>query len=375
MVGLLGLVAVAGLCCPTARAQVIPATEGLFQRPVPAGAITPVANAPGSPTPSALTMAVDAVPVSPLLPPPAGPPPNVPGPYFEHDPLLDPAQLPQPGWFADADVALLFTHIERESFLAGTPVGFVSTTPAALIGAKSGLNGVPAAYVPQAHLDAAISPRFQFGYRLPAGFGEIALSYRFMSMTGDQEFINNDGAGHLHGRFDLQVADLEYGSHELSLWTWADMRWNVGIRFATLFFDDNLSTPGGLAPGGDNVVDQRFSNHYYGFGPKWGLQLAGCLYEQELSWLVKLDGSFLFGRISQRYAETSPSGNHAFFTTSMVAPTLNVQAGLHWRAGDGLDLFGGYQFEYWWDTARIPAIDSRGEFYDQGVVVRASVRW
>jgi hypothetical protein len=29
----------------------------------------------------------------------------------------------------------------------------------------------------------------------------------------------------------------------------------------------------------------------------------------------------------------------------------------------------------WWEVGRIPVIDSRGEFYDQGIVGRVSWRW
>jgi hypothetical protein len=355
LTGLLTLATALGCCCPAARAQ--------------------ETGADRIATSTALSLSVAGIEVSPLLPPPAEPPRDLPGPYLVPDPLLDPPQLPPLGWFAETDAALLLMHIERNSFLAMPP-------PLVAAGAKGGLNGLPLGYVPQAHLNPLVSPRLQFGYRLPAGFGEIALSYRFMATMGDQVFVNNNGPASLRGRFDFNVADLTYASHELSLWSWADMRWHIGLRFANVFFDDRLSQPFALAAG-DGVIEQRFSDHFYGFGPVFGLQLSGNLHEQMLSWLIRVEGSWVFGRISQSYSQFgpavdaggSPLGFRAPFSTSQDAPNLNVQAGLCCRPRPGLDLFAGYQFEYWWEVGRLGGVDSRGEFYDQGIVLRASYCW
>ncbi len=286
--------------------------------------------------------------------------------------MLDLPQLPPLGWFAEVDTALLLMHVERQSFLASPP-------PLVTAGAKAGAGGFPLGYVPQAHLDGTVSPRFQVGYRLPSGFGEFALSYRFLATTGEQTFVNNNGPSSLRGRLDLNVADLTYASHEISLWSCADMRWHVGGRFSNVFFDDHLSTPQALAAAGDGVSDQRFSNHFYGFGPVFGLQLTGHVEEASaLTWLVRIEGAWVFGRIGQSYSQVGPlpgPGFKAPFSSSQDAPTLNVQAGLRWRARPGLDLFAGYQFEYWWEVGRLGNIDSRGEFYDQGIIARASLCW
>jgi hypothetical protein len=161
------------------------------------------------------------------------------------------------------------------------------------------------------------------------------------------------------------------------------MRWHIGARFANLFFDDQLSTPLAQAAVGDGVSDQRFSNHFYGFGPVFGVQLSGHVHENVLTWLVRLDASWAFGRIGQSYSQAGPgvlaNGLPQSFTvpfsSSQDSPNINLQAGLRWRAGPGVDVFAGYQFEYWWNIGRIGNIASSGEFYNQGIVVRASYCW
>src|SRR5262249_35246262 len=145
-----------------------------------------------------------------------------------------------------------------------------SPPPLVAAGAKAGAGGLPPGYVPQAHLDGTVSPRFQVGYRLPAGFGEFALSYRFLATQGEQTFVNNNGPSDLRARPDLNVPALTYPSHEISLWPLADMRWPIGTRFANVFFDDRLATPPTLAAAGDGVAEQRFSSHFYGLGPVFG---------------------------------------------------------------------------------------------------------
>jgi hypothetical protein len=391
---------VVGLCGPAARAQAPPVLPRFLPDPstIPTGpdldaGLMPVRAAVAPPpTPfsgsrdpvantNALLLSVGSVGVSPELPPPAVAPVGLPEPYFVPDRLLDPPELPPLGWFAEADASLLLMHIERQSFTASSipplAAGFAGN------GSKGGLNGLPQAYVPQAHLNPLVSPRLQVGYRLPAGFGEVTLTYRFMATSGDQDFVNNNGPSNLRGRFNFNTVDLDYASHEMSLWTWADMRWHLGCRFANIYFDDHLVSGLALTPAGDGVADQRFTNYFYGFGPVFGLQLSGHLHDETLTWLLRIDGNWTFGRVAQSYSQLGPAtdaagfpvGFKAPFSTSADATSLNVQAGLRWRARPCLDFFAGYQFEYWWNVGRIVLLGSTGEFYDQGIVFRASYRW
>ena len=88
-------------------------------------------------------------------------------PYFDCDPKLDPFCLPQPGWVADVEVDVNLPHVSD---------GIHDTVT--LGGVKSQVA------VGNARLDWTGSPLFQLGYRLPDGFGEFDLSYRFITSRG-----------------------------------------------------------------------------------------------------------------------------------------------------------------------------------------------
>ncbi len=136
------------------------------------------------PTPASPTVAEIApgvIPDSPLaaaladvqpgpLPPPATAPANLPGPYFEHDRLLDPAELPQPGWLGEIQAIAANPHVRYWSRINGSV-----EIPG--IGTRN-------VSVPGAHLAWAASPSVLLGYRLPAGFGEFTVGYREMASAG-----------------------------------------------------------------------------------------------------------------------------------------------------------------------------------------------
>src|SRR5260370_18349387 len=85
-------------------------------------------------------------------------------PYFQFDPLLDLPGLPQPGWFAGAEVGLFGTHLTNQLAEQVTVPGPAPNTVA----------------LPSAPLNWTVAPRFEVGRRLSSGFGEISLSYRFL---------------------------------------------------------------------------------------------------------------------------------------------------------------------------------------------------
>ena len=86
-------------------------------------------------------------------------------PYFQCDPRLDPADLPHPGWLFD---------VERASWGAASWSAW-----------EKPLRPLPdVGNVPMATLDWTISPRFELGYRLPSGFGEFDIAYRFLLRRG-----------------------------------------------------------------------------------------------------------------------------------------------------------------------------------------------
>jgi hypothetical protein len=108
-----------------------------------------------------------------LLAPPAQPPCTplpIPGPYFELDPRLDPPPLPPPGWFTDLDIGIVDPHVKNR--LLNTVTIFPGTADFV--------------HVPSADLDWTVAPRFEVGYRLPSGFGEVVFGYRYEQVHEDR---------------------------------------------------------------------------------------------------------------------------------------------------------------------------------------------
>src|SRR5262249_21281262 len=157
---------VGGALAPQARAQ--------------APAAAPAASDAGAPDFLRTLPRPPDAPAS-LLAPPVPPGPEAPplfGPYFEPHPLLDPPTWPAPGWLATAEVAAIHPHLQtqlRNTVQVG-PVNGISPPPAN----PPTRFGPDTVALPGAPLDWTAEPRVEVGYRLPAGFGEIALAYRFL---------------------------------------------------------------------------------------------------------------------------------------------------------------------------------------------------
>ena len=111
-------------------------------------------------------------PRSLLAPAPAGPPYDsaaLPGPYFEPDPLLDPPQLPPPGWFADVETEIAKAHVQNKLTNASIPNG-----------------GAPdVVSLPSAVAGRGPSPRAsRSAGRCSRDSAPIAVSYRFLATQG-----------------------------------------------------------------------------------------------------------------------------------------------------------------------------------------------
>ena len=92
-------------------------------------------------------------------------------PYFKRDPLLDPPMFPHPGWFVGAEMQVVKPH-------------FVNQMGNSVLNRAS---GIPTNVVlGMAPLDWTVSPRVFFGYRLPSGFGEFMVAYRYLGTVGSQ---------------------------------------------------------------------------------------------------------------------------------------------------------------------------------------------
>ncbi len=289
-----------------------------------------------------------------------------PGPYFQPDPQLDPPQLPPPGWFADVETDFAKAHVKNK------------LTNASLHG------GAPdVVSLPSAPLDWTVAPRFELGRNLPAGFGAIALSYRFVTTDGNGVAAGPDGPAALRSRLDLNIADLDYISHEFSLWPNWDMTWRFGHRYADVYFDSRADEAFAAAAAGSGVFERRVSDSFWGFGPHSGVDVDRCVKGTGLSFFASGDFWIDLGRIRQSFNEVTttlgpgglPTTEATTGSSSQAVPVLNLQAGLRWRPPDypNWEFFLGYEYEYWWNVGRFSATpDSRGELSDQGVVLRAA---
>src|SRR5262249_16955363 len=307
-----------------------------------------------------------------------GPPPvppyscdPLPGPYFERDPQLDPPARPPPGWFADVELGIVVPHVKNKLIDV----------------VQIGTNAPDTVTLPSAGLNWTVAPRFEMGYRLPSGFGEFAVSYRFLATEGTETTLGPDAPAALKSRLDLNVVDLDFASREFHTLQcpYLDMKWRVGLRWADVYFDSRAVEPFDAAAAGSGVFEQRTSNNYWGVGPHAGLELSRRFDDAGLALIGKVDGATLLGRIRQGFFETStslgPDGQLLTGVTrasgSQSGTMGKTYVGLRWGPPQNpkVHVLLGYQYEYWWNVGRNSATTSRGELSDQGVLLRAEFNY
>jgi hypothetical protein len=289
----------------------------------------------------------------------------LPGPYFEQDPRLDPPSLPQPGWFGDVEVGAVGPHFKNR--LRGT--------------VQAGPRPPDLIHVPGAELDWTASPRVEVGYRLPSGFGDLALSYRSLATDGTGSTLGADGSAFLKSRLDVHILDLDYISRELSLLPHCGMRWRFGLRYVSLFYDSQENDPFGEAAAGSGIFAQQNTNDFKGFGPHADVQVERILEESGFALVARIDGAALLGDTRQVFSEETtnvvpggpPLGGAVVLHNPQTVPVLNLQFGLGWEPPEypHTHFFLGYEYEYWWNAARLSTGLSRGELSDQGILLRA----
>jgi hypothetical protein len=292
----------------------------------------------------------------------------LPGPYFERDPLLDPPPLPPPGWFTDAEIGIIVPHVKNR-------LADMVTIP--------GSAAPDTVHVPGADLNWTAAPHFEVGYRLPSGFGEFSLSYRFFTTEGSQLSIGPDGVAALKSRLTVNMGDLDYASREF--WTFqcphCYLKWRFGLRAVGTYFDARCDEPFDEAAAGSGVFERKTSNNFWGLGPHMALELTRRLQGSGLSFVGRVDGATILGRIRQNFFEesTTPGPNGQFLagntrqSVSQDVPIINVFAGFSWQPPgyEYFRLYAGYEYEYWWNIGRDSSTLSRGELSDQGIVLGA----
>jgi hypothetical protein len=296
-------------------------------------------------------------------PPLAPPPPNLEGPYFQQDPLLDPPALGAVGWFANVDIGILKPHLVNEEHL---PVTFPDGTSFTV-----GVN--------PAHLNWTVSPRVEVGYRLPAGFGGIAVSYRNMTSQGSQGVIGADGPATLSSLLNVNVVDLDWVSHEYAWVRGWELRIRFGLRYLNDYWSSQADEPFAEAAAGSTIYHQRTTNSNWVIGPHGAVDLRRQLDFWGLAILGFVDFSEGWGRTRQTYSALSttsafgiPQGGGASQGTSDAVPVITARLGLSWQPPSfpNIHLFVGGQLDYWWNTGRMGNITTLGYFFDSGLLLR-----
>ncbi len=313
-----------------------------------------------------------------ILPPPAGdepPPPPAPGPALvipNTGPFAPPAAPPPPAaenlwgflpdwaclpwtFFADKEIDIAKPHLK-----------------AALVGPAIFPGGaVTSVHPPTAALNWTAPPRIEIGWFLPPSLGYFAFSYRGFADDGRQIVTAQDGIPYaLRTRLDLNQIAFDWGTVPYSFAPRWFVSGRLGMAAADVYFDN-------VAVSSPQTLDA--SNDFWGAGPHVRLDvwrefnlLPG------LALFAQPDLMILVGRVQQHYRESdtflgSTVAGSSFQRKTQTVPVFTLRTGLsyspsslsHWR------FMVGYEYENWWSVGKIPQQPSQGEFYTNGVFLRA----
>jgi hypothetical protein len=322
-----------------------PAPPGLGRpQPLPGAAMLPP---PGPPPPHEVVY-----PPPPLSPPP--PPlyqPHDPGPNG-WAPYCGPS--PDTSFIFNAELQVLHPSLKnRLTNIVTLPDG-------------TGVIVAP----PRATLHTTVSPEFEIGYRLAESLGQFTIGYRFLASSGTAHL--NDGLDStVKTRLDVNVLDFDYST---ARYVWIprwDMKWWIGVRYATNFFDNHQTNA---------FMDFRDSNYFNGAGPHAALEVQrhiGPL--PAFALFAKVDASVLIGPLRQRFSATFPDGDGNLLVGAtdqrhtQSVPTLNIRTGLSYSPPrwETLRFSAGYQFEQWWFLGDLG--NSRAELSSHGGFLRAEL--
>jgi hypothetical protein len=230
-------------------------------------------------------------------------------------------------------------------------------------------------------LDWTVAPRFELGYRLPRGLGEVLLSYRFITTEGQQDSFNDQGSTHLKSRLNVNVLDVDFANRD-PLWDHWEMRWRVGVRVAGVFFDAS-SDQRGVGDNAGSVLGQKASNNFVGAGPHAGLELWRRLPFAGLSLYGEIEAASIWGHLQQSFEETlaasgAPTlGGATLYPTTQGVAMLGAQLGLSWTPPgySALRLSFGYQFEQWFQVGRNDNNGSKGDLTEHGLFFRGEITY
>ena len=310
---------------------------------------------PAPPPPAAVLGGPQEAPVvqAPYIQPPPPPPPvfappgSGPGGYGPYDPASTLPSLYFAGDLFFLQPTVTGTRVANTHFDDGTPISFAA---------------------PHTSLNFTVSPRLEVGYRLPDNAGAFSLSYRFLNAQGTGTAADDSGPLSLRSRLALNVLDFDYSTARYSPLPRYNLKWRLGARLLTAFFDDR---------GQNAIFSESASNNFVGAGPHAGLDI-----EREIALVTglalfgRVDGAVEVGQIRQRYRTdlTDASGDTTITTfgqnRTQSSPNLTLEAGLSYSPPrmDYLRFTAGYHFEHFWELGRDGP--SRGDVQTQGGFLR-----
>jgi hypothetical protein len=295
------------------------------------------------------------------------------------NPLLDRPEAAPPGVFFNVESSIVWAHLRNELVGGFSPNSSVGTPPTGGMPITGDLVAFPGNT-----LNAAATPRFELGYRFPNGFGELRLGYRFLDTSGsDIVTVGDLGAASQKGRLAVNFIDLDFGTRQFCLGPDWEMRTAVGMRYATAFFDSQVSflnpvtvqeAPFGTGPFTRLSQTEAVHNRY--FGAHGVLEVGRKLSLPGLTVFGRLEGAGMYGRVHQTFKETfveAPGFTQIRVTNGVGTPMLAAQVGLSYDVPrwNHCRFMIGYQFEMWWQFGRGNNDLSFGTLDDQGVFLRA----
>jgi hypothetical protein len=283
---------------------------------------------------------------------------------------------PPPGVFASTELAVVFPVLKFAP-INETPLG-----PSFFL-----------VHIPKVGLSTTVSPTFEVGYRLPDCDGLFAVNYRFLVSEGSGVASSLDGVFGTRTRLDSNVLNIDYGTATYEFIQNYLLSFRIGAEIADVYFDS-----GGV----NSSVFEKASTNFFGGGVHGRMDVDRRIVAVPgLSLFGRIDSAVLVGQVNQHFSAGSTTDPLAVFGVgqrrNQTVPWLILQAGVSYCPPGipGLKITLGYDFERWWyvgqlginsqanpslvalgvasnvNVANTPLTPSRGEFWLQGVFLRA----
>jgi hypothetical protein len=286
------------------------------------------------------------------------------GPLLDGYPLLDGGPTGIPGWVAGVELGVVVPHVVNQLFSPVTRASGVTDT----------------VQLPTAQIDATVMPRFEFGYRLGQAWGEVLVSYQFLTgqatnfASGDVVPAFAPSGVSVTSRLNLNIFDLDYGSWEPLTVLGLEMKWRVGVRTLVEFNDSQAN---------NGTLDQTTNNHYFGVGPHAMVDFRRPIQDTGLALFARAEAGFAFGQLDQYYDETVTTAGVSDFGQThdrnyTQVTSLEFQAGVSWTPSSypNFSVTAGYIFQNFFDMGTYAVGPTqREDLYINGGFLRAEWRY